>query len=398
MKKKYDAVILCGGFGKRLGKLTKYTPKPLLKVLKKPFLFFLLKNLERFKIKNVILLTYYKSESFKKFLSKYRFENIHLFKERKKLGTGGSVINILNKLNENFYVFNGDTLFDFNYIDLKINLKNSQCLIAGTKTKKKNTYNYKFNRQKIIKEIEIKKNNKVKIISGGVIYANKKLFENLPAKKKLDLDKDIIWPKILKNKIAVKIYKNDFHDIGENYYKFYQSSKFIKKVTRKPCCYLDRDGVINVDKGYVGFKRDFVWKKGVKKAIKFLNDNNYLVIVITNQAGVAHGYYKEKDIKNIHGYIDDELRKIGAHIDHYYFSPFHPNAKIKKYKKNSNYRKPNSGMLKKSFKDYQIDKFKSFFIGDRDTDEMCAKKENITFFYYKNSLYKQVKDILKKLN
>ena len=394
MKKKYDAVILCGGFGKRLSKLTKYTPKPLLKILKKPFLFFLIKNLERFKIKNIILLTHYKSKSFKKFLRQNNFDNIHLFKERKKLGTGGSIINILNKLNKNFYIFNGDTLFDFNYIDLKINIKNFLCLIAGTRTKKKNVYSYKFNSQKIIKKIELK--NKLKTISGGVIYANKKLFENLPTKKKLDLDKDVIWPKISKNKIAVKIYENDFHDIGENYYKFYRSSKIIKKVFRKPCCYLDRDGVINIDKGYVGFKQDFVWKQGVKRAIKFLNDNNYFVIVITNQAGVAHGYFKEKDIKNLHEYIDDELRKIGAHIDDYYFSPFHPNAKIKKYRKNSNYRKPNSGMLRKSFMDYQIIKSKSFFIGDKVTDEICSKKENISFFYNKNSLFKQVKEILKK--
>ena len=98
MKKKYDAVILCGGFGKRLSKLTKYTPKPLLKILKKPFLFFLIKNLERFKLKNIILLTHYKSKSFKLFLKQNKFDNIHLFKERKKLGTGGSIINILDKL------------------------------------------------------------------------------------------------------------------------------------------------------------------------------------------------------------------------------------------------------------------------------------------------------------
>ena len=168
----------------------------------------------------------------------------------------------------------------------------------------------------------------------------------------------------------------------------------LKKIDKKPCCFLDRDGVINHDFNYIYKIKDFKWKTGVKKAIKFLNKKKYLVIVISNQAGVAHGFFKEKHVKILTNYINKDLETADAYIDKFYYCFYHPTAKVKKYKKRSLLRKPEAGMLNQAFKDFLILKNKSFFIGDRLIDKICAKKKNLKFYYAEKNLFKQIKKIL----
>ena len=164
-----------------------------------------------------------------------------------------------------------------------------------------------------------------------------------------------------KKLVNIKTYKkNIFFDIGDSVKDYISSSKKITDVTNKPCCFLDRDGVLNNDTGYVYKIKNFKWKRNIFKAIKFLNDNNYYVIVITNQAGIAHGYFKEQDVENLHNYINTKLFEKGAHIDKFYYCPFHEQAKILKYKKRTNYRKPGNGMLLEALRDFRIKKNKSF--------------------------------------
>ena len=160
--------------------------------------------------------------------------------------------------------------------------------------------------------------------------------------------------------------------------------------------FLDRDGVINKNYGYVFSVNRFVWLKNVKRAIKFLNYKNYKVIVITNQSGVARKMFTERDVNNLHKWMNIELKKIGAKIDEFYFCPFHPQYGNKYYKRDSYLRKPNPGMIIKAFKKYNIIKEKSFMIGDTKSDLICAKKAKIKFFFKKNNLLKDIKKIIKK--
>lgn len=136
--------------------------------------------------------------------------------------------------------------------------------------------------------------------------------------------------------------------------------------------FLDRDGTINVDKNYVHKIEDFEFIHGVKEAIKAMNDKGYLVIVVTNQAGIARGYYTEEDMIILHNHINDELKKSGAHIDAFYHCPHHPEHGIGKYRKECDCRKPNSGMFEKAIEDYNIDIAQSFMIGDKTWDVEAA--------------------------
>ena len=161
--------------------------------------------------------------------------------------------------------------------------------------------------------------------------------------------------------------------------------------------FFDRDGVINQKKfnnGYIGYKKHFKWVKGAKKAIKFLKRKKFKIVVVTNQSGVARGYFKITDVYKIHNHIQDSLKIINTKIDKFYFCPYHEDGIVKKYKKKSRLRKPDNGMFILAKKKWNIDKKNTFMIGDQITDMQFAKKSGIRGYLFKgNDLYKFVRKI-----
>ena len=167
-----------------------------------------------------------------------------------------------------------------------------------------------------------------------------------------------------------------------------------KKKTK--VAFLDRDGVLNVSEiknGYIGFIKDFKWIPGAKKAIKFLKKKDFKVVIVSNQSGIARGFFSIKDVWKLHRYLKQELIKFGTSVDKIYFCPYHKDGIIKKYKKNSILRKPKIGMYLKASKVWNIDNQKSFMIGDQNTDIEFAKKAKIkSYLFNKKDLNKFVQD------
>ena len=160
--------------------------------------------------------------------------------------------------------------------------------------------------------------------------------------------------------------------------------------------FLDRDGVINsskINKGYIGKIKDFKWLNGSKKAIKYIKSKNYKVVIVTNQSGIARGYFSIHDVYKLHRYLKNELIMYGTSVDKIYFCPYHKDGVIKKYKKNSNLRKPAIGMFLKANKLWKIDKKESFMIGDQVTDMEFAKRAKIKgYLYNQKNLYKFIRE------
>ncbi len=132
--------------------------------------------------------------------------------------------------------------------------------------------------------------------------------------------------------------------------------------------FLDRDGTINIDYGYVFRTADFQFIPGAPEAIRALNGAGYLVIVVTNQAGIARGLYGESDLHELHRYLDLELAGYGATIDAYYYCPHHPREGREPYLKECACRKPFPGMLLQAAADLFLDLDESFLVGDKRSD------------------------------
>jgi len=141
---------------------------------------------------------------------------------------------------------------------------------------------------------------------------------------------------------------------------------------KRPAAFLDRDGVLNVDHGYVFRTDDLEWIAGAQTAVRLLNDAGYLVIVVTNQSGIARGYYDEAAMHKFHAYMQEVLRAQNAHIDAFYYCPHHPGGTVKKFAISCKCRKPAPGLLEQAAREWPIDLNRSFFIGDKDGDMAAA--------------------------
>jgi len=159
--------------------------------------------------------------------------------------------------------------------------------------------------------------------------------------------------------------------------------------------FFDRDGTLNVDIHYLHRPEDFIWIQDAVAAIKYANDQGYLTVVITNQSGVARGYYEEKDIWALHDWMNEELKKSGAHLDAIYYCPHHIEGKIPRYTKKCSCRKPEPKMVNDACRDMDIDKTKSIFIGDTDGDMGCAQNAGVRGVRYTGgSLLKLIKSAI----
>jgi D-glycero-D-manno-heptose 1,7-bisphosphate phosphatase len=140
--------------------------------------------------------------------------------------------------------------------------------------------------------------------------------------------------------------------------------------------FLDRDGTINVDKGYLYKIDDFEFLPGAMEGLKLLQDAGYLLVVITNQSGIGRGYYTEEDYKILMDWMNAELQKHGINISSSYFCPHLPDAQIDRYRQNCDCRKPKTRLFRLAVKELNIDLSKSWTIGDRIRDcSLCERTE-----------------------
>lgn len=178
---------------------------------------------------------------------------------------------------------------------------------------------------------------------------------------------------IYKNKTLIENDKNNIINIIDKAFEenlLYGIPAYIPNQNKKinKALFLDRDGVLMEDAGYVGSMDRVVIKKEFIDIVRYAKEKGYITIVTTNQAGVSYNYYSENDVKKVHQYIYEEYKKNGALIDDFYYCPYHIKGINEKYKIISMLRKPEAGMHLLASKKYNIDLTKSFMIGDRDTD------------------------------
>ena len=163
--------------------------------------------------------------------------------------------------------------------------------------------------------------------------------------------------------------------------------------------FFDRDGTLNVDVHYLYRPEDFQWTPEAVEAIEYCHQQGYLVVVITNQSGVARGYYTEAEVQRLHQWMNEELARQGTKpIDAFYYCPHHPQGKVAAYTKECSCRKPQPGMLLQACREMNIEPARSYMIGDSPRDVEAGEKAGIKgVLYAGGSLLACVRENISKL-
>ncbi|MBQ2847712.1 MAG: HAD-IIIA family hydrolase [Clostridia bacterium] len=376
-----EAIILAGGFGTRLKPCVDNLPKPLAPIDGKPFLHYLLDYLYTNGIHRAIISTGYLADYIEKNIGRvYKGMVIDYCREDSPLGTGGAIKKALDLCCEKYALaVNGDSFFDVNLFEMQKFHEKSGCPITIAARKVLNAEHSGF--------LTVSSGNltgftekgvkSAGLINGGIYFIQKNLFNGI-TEEKFSFEKHILE----NGYCPVAVFESGgyFIDIGipENYRKAEkEKNRLVSKRTRK-AVFLDRDGTVNHDPGHLYRKEDFRFLPDADKAIANLKKKGYLVIIITNQAGIAKNLYNPKDVDMLHQYIDTLLQKNHSVVaDGYYYCPHHPEAVINNYKTECYCRKPNPGLILKAVSDFseigiEIDLNNSLTVGNHCSDLLAG--------------------------
>lgn len=371
-------------------KACKNTPKPLIEICGKPILCHQIEVLKKEGISDFLIVTGYLAEKIESYFGngKKIGVNINYYRENTPLGTAGALFRMNFK--NDFLFCNGDLIFDFDLNSmLSFHYKNHALatLFVHPNNHPQDSSTLVIDKENRVVEI-YDKNKKPdlypNLCNAGIQIVSPELLKMYDFTEKVDFDKNIIAPAINTGKIIGYKSAEYTQDVGTPE-RFKQAEKNIlagivaqknKKILQK-AVFLDRDGTINIHKGYISNPDEIELLDGVPEAINILHELGYLVIIITNQPVVARGQCTLEDLEKIHYKLEMLLAEKGAFVDGIYYCPHHPDkgfyGENKDFKIVCNCRKPSPGMILQAKNDFNIDLSKSYMVGDNITDIETGK-------------------------
>ena len=374
-----QAVILVGGLGTRLGEMTRLVPKPLLEVAGRPFLDFILAEVSRYPtIQDIVLLAGHQA---KQVVGRYdgrrwRRASVSVISEPAPLGTGGALKHAASRLDRRFLLLNGDSFFDFNMLDVAASARSPALVrVALKQDHAGDRYGRVLLDQDLIKTFLPAGAQPNGPINSGVYCVDREILsfvDELPCSLEL-----AVFPRLAElGQLRAALYDGFFIDIGVPA-DFERAQTELPERVRRSAVFFDRDGVLNIDRAYVHKVDDFEWVAGAREAIKLCNDRGYLTFVVTNQAGVARGYYGIDAVHALHDWMSADLARIGAHIDEFQYCPYHEEGVVAEWRQASDRRKPAPGMILDCLEGWPVRRESSLLVGDMPHDLQAAAAAGI---------------------
>ena len=379
-----QAILLVGGKGSRLKELTRATPKPLMEIGNgRVFLDLLIENVARQGFDRILLLAGHLGEQIvDRYDGRQTYgSSISVAIEPEPKGTGGALRWSRDKLDPLFLVINGDTYFDIPYRMLETALHEAPTALAAMALCEVDDAarygSVEMQGANITRfyEKDASANPAQGLINAGVYLMRREVVDAI-GDGQVSLEAQVFPELTSSGRLLGASRKGYFIDIGLPQ-TLCQARCDLPTVIQRPALFLDRDGVMNADHGYVHHWNQLDLLDGVAEVIRAFNEANWFVFVITNQAGVAHGYYDESAIDALHDQIRDWLALKGAHVDAFFYCPYHPQGVVDAYRAEHPDRKPHPGMLLRAFKEWPVLVQRSFLVGDRDTDLAAAAAAGI---------------------
>lgn len=391
-------IILAGGKGTRISKEFPDIPKPMIKIGDKPVLQHQLETLSAKGIKDFTIIVGYLGQQISDYFGNgSRFNvNIDYYRESEPLGTAGALFNL--NIKEDFLLCSGDLLFDFSPERLFAFHKEHSALATIFCHPSKHPFDsilIEHNEDGVIEKMfraEKHVTSFSNCCSAGIYCISPLLLEKFRednpnfVNKSLNLDKDVIEPLLSTNRIFA--YKSSEYvcDMGTPDRKLKVEREYLESKTKRSnknkAIFLDRDGTLNVHKGYITGQDDIELTQNAAKAINLFHEKGYLVILITNQPVIARGECTVGDLKKIHGRLEYLLAKDGAYLDDIFYCPHHPDSgfegEVRELKIDCSCRKPKPGMILEAAEKHGIDLGKSYMAGDSEADVLCAKNAGCT--------------------
>lgn len=412
-------VIMAGGKGTRIASVRNDIPKPMIELCGKPILLHQIECLKRNGLTDIILVTGHLAH----FISDYFGDgskfgvNISYFEETSPLGTAGSLFKMVEdgRLTEDFLLLCGDTILDldFNRMIAFHKEKNALATLAShpnshpydssllvTETVPAEKGGLPYDSKKVTKWMakederlwyKNRVNAGIEVISVELIKKvalmrkeNPSIIRHPENPDKIDLDRDVLKTNVETGRIFAYDTTEYIKDMGtpDRYYKTEKDIKsglvLSKNLSNKQkAIFLDRDGTLTKDVGFVRDINELELAEGASQAVKMINDSGYLAVLITNQPVIARGDITFEELQEIHNKLETLLGKDGAYLDGIYYCPHHTDkgfpGERPEYKCNCECRKPKPGMILTAAKDFNIDVSSSYMIGDSGRDVECGK-------------------------